>query len=295
MNDFRRALLLSLLFSVGCSGPQTRENGTMTNPEVGGSEYAEAMAKEHADDKPDPTPVTEPAAEGLPTQSSEVEYATIDGKKVTGYHASPSVEGEYPGVILIHEWWGLNDNIRAMADKLAAQGYHALAVDLYGGQVATTPDQAKTIMQSVQEAQGVDNLRQARTWLADVANAGQIGVMGWCFGGGWALTAGLTQGEAIDAVVMYYGRVKTKPEEVKPLEAPVLGLFGAEDQGIPVAQVKEFEAALQRAGENATIHVYEGAGHAFANPSGQNYQEQAAKDAWDKTLAFLAKHLKDEG
>jgi len=286
MNVFTLLVPAAVLALAACSGKQDTGQ-TTTN-----DEYGEAMATEHADEEPSASPATEPDPKGIETSGEEVEYGTVAGKKVSGYYATPSVEGDYPAVILIHEWWGLNDNIRAMADKLAAQGYQALAVDLYGGQVGTTPDEAKAIMASVREPEAVENLKVARVWLSDVGKASRVGVMGWCFGGGWALQAGLTQGDAIDAVVMYYGRVLTKAEEVEPLAAPLLGLFGAEDQGIPVDQVKEFEAALKAAGEHASIHVYEGAGHAFANPSGPRYQEEAAKDAWQKTIQFLDRHLK---
>lgn len=119
-----------------------------------------------------------------------------------------------------------------------------------------------------------------------------IGVVGWCFGGGWSLQTALALGDGIDATVIYYGRLVTDPAELEPLTSPVLGIFGSLDQGIPVETVREFESALDSLGKEATIHVYEGADHAFANPSGTRYNAEAAEDAWEKTMAFFAQNLR---
>lgn len=281
--------VVTLALAVGCSGSKAQEKtDTMTD-----EQYGDAMEKEHADDEPVPSGAEEQEGGAAATNGEEVQYGTVGEQNLTGYLAKPEGAEAGPAVILIHEWWGLNDNIRAMADKLASQGYTALAVDMYGGQVAESPDKAKKYMSAAMAdpQSGVQNLIAAREFLEE-KGAEKVGVIGWCFGGGWALEAGITQGTELDAVVMYYGRVKTEQEEVAPLAAPLLGLFGAEDTGIPPDQVKKFEAALDTAGEDAQIHIYEGAGHAFANPSGQNYQKEAAEDAWQKTLAFFDEHLK---
>jgi carboxymethylenebutenolidase len=210
-----------------------------------------------------------------------------------GYLVAPPTGAESaPGVVLIHEWWGLNDNIRAMADRLADAGYRALAVDMYGGQAAETPEGARALMEAAMAdpSAGVAILERAVAFLRE-GGAPQVGTIGWCFGGGWSLRAGLTQGEAVDAVVVYYGHVPTEASELASLQAPLIGFFGAEDGGIPVADVRAFEAALQANEARAEIHVYEGAGHAFANPSGANYQAAPAQDSWARTLAFFAEHL----
>lgn len=257
--------------------------------------YTERMAAEHKND----TPVQNASSElgrQVQLQGREVVYATIDGQQITGYLARPDTTRSHtPGVIVIHEWWGLNDNIRMMANKLAAEGYAALAVDLYRGNVANSPEQAKEAMQSVisDPRAAIENLKQAYQFLTQKQNATNVGVIGWCFGGGWSLQTALTMPEKIDATVIYYGQLVTEPEELKKLQMPVLGIFGAEDEGIPVKRVKEFEAALNDMGITNSIHIYEGAGHAFANPSGTRYQEQAAEDAWQKTIAFLNEHLKE--
>ena len=256
------------------------------------SEYAENMAREHAED----TPVSNEVSERAPASeitSETVTYATVNGEPVTGYLAVPAgPEGPLPGIIVIQEWWGLNDNIRSMADQLAGQGYRALAVDLYQGKTATTPDEAGKLMSAAMERADAltDNLVQAYDYLAK--DGQRVGTIGWCFGGGWSLATALALPDKVAATVMYYGRVVTDKAELEKLQMPVLGFFGAEDQGIPVESVREFEAALKSLGKDAEIHIYEGAGHAFANPSGQNYQEEPAKDSWTRTLAFFAKHLK---
>ena len=255
-------------------------------------DYAARMHKEHAQEAPTASPAVAPApAQRIVAQP--VEYATLGGKRISGHLARPlEAKGALPGLIVIQEWWGLNDNIKAMADRLAGEGYLVLAVDLYEGTVATTSEQAVATMQAAMKdpARLLDNLKQAHAYLKG-AGATKVGVVGWCFGGGWALETALALGDGIAATVVYYGRVTSDPAEIAKLKSPLLGLFGALDQGIPVEGVRKFEAALKAAGKPAEIVVYEGADHAFANPSGSRYQEQAAADAWQKTLAFLAKHL----
>ena len=263
--------------------------------------YGEAMSREHADDSPTATPLsTSSEMDGIVTE--EVVYATVDGAPVTGFLAQPDTEGmgvdaeSRPGVIVIHEWWGLNDNIRTMAEKLAAEGYVALAVDLYGGDVAETPDQARSLMSASmeREAELTSNVTQAYDYLVAQPGTESVGVIGWCFGGGWSLRTALALPDAIDATVIYYGQLVTAPDRLATLDMPILGVFGAEDQGIPVAQVRTFEQRLDSLGANATIEVYDGAGHAFANPSGERYLPDAAEDAWQKTLAFFDRYLKSE-
>ena len=257
--------------------------------------YGEAMSREHAEDSPTPTPLSASAdMEGITTE--DVAYATVDGTPVTGFLARPdSVEdGAAPGVIVIHEWWGLNDNVRSMAEKLAAEGYVALAVDLYSGEVAENPDQARSLMGASMEREAAltSNVQQAYDYLAAQTETTSVGVIGWCFGGGWSLRTALAMPQSIDATVIYYGQLVTDPDQLATLDMPILGIFGGEDQGIPVAQVRTFEQRLDSLGANATVEVYEGAGHAFANPSGERYVPDAAEDAWQKTLAFFDRYLK---
>jgi carboxymethylenebutenolidase len=137
-----------------------------------------------------------------------------------------------------------------------------------------------------------DNLRQAYRYLSTEAGATRVGTLGWCFGGGWSLNTALLMPESIAATVIYYGRLVTDPDALKTLDMPILGIFGSEDRGIPVETVDAFEKTMRDLNKDVTVKVYEGANHAFANPSGQRYDPQAAEDAWARTVAFLDQHLK---
>jgi carboxymethylenebutenolidase len=139
----------------------------------------------------------------------------------------------------------------------------------------------------------VENLRQAHAYLTTKGAATKVGVVGWCFGGGWALETALQLGDGIDAAVMYYGRTQSDPKALAPLRAPLLGLFGGKDEGIPVDGVRQMEHELVKQGKNATIVIYPEADHAFANPTGNRYLAGPATDAWERTLAFFAQHLKN--
>jgi carboxymethylenebutenolidase len=250
------------------------------------------MAHQHEGDAPVATEAAA-AAPAAEVETQTVTYATVNGQPVEGYLARPlGAEGPLPGVIVIHEWWGLNDNIRSMAEQLAGEGYRALAVDLYGRASASTPDEAQKLMRASldKSAELTENLKQAYAYLSDGGQ--KVGTIGWCFGGGWSLATALALPEDVDATVIYYGRLVTEKSELEKLRMPILGVFGSEDEGIPVESVKAFESALKELGKNASVHIYEGADHAFANPSGQNYQAEPAKDAWQKTLAFFAENLK---
>lgn len=257
-------------------------------------DFVDRMEVEHKNDKP----VANASAEYSSTvqvTTEEVTYATVEGNEITGYLARPEgKKGDLPGVIVIHEWWGLNDNIRMMTRRLAEQGYQALAVDLYNGESAESPDKAGKLAREAGENPevAISNLEQAYNFLAEQQNAPKVGTIGWCFGGGWSLQTALALPAQIDATVIYYGRLVTDTEQLKTLEMPILGIFGAEDNGIPPEEVKKFEAALNDVGVSNSIHIYEGAGHAFANPSGNRYVEEAAEDAWKKTTEFLETNLK---
>jgi len=277
---FKNLLIAGLLLTVAACGSEKKD-------------YLDRMDEEHKDDVP-----VENAASETP-QSAEVTeetvtYATVNGNEITGYLAKPEgAEGDLPGIIVIHEWWGLNDNIRMMTRRLAGEGYVALAVDLYNGKVAESPDSAGTYARSVEQEPALDNLTQAYNYLTENRNAKMVGSIGWCFGGGWSLQTALAMPEMIDATVIYYGRLVTNKDRLEKLTMPILGIFGAEDDGIPPSAVNEFEAALNDVGVTNSIHIYDGAGHAFANPSGNRYKKDAAEDAWMKTTAFFEEHLKE--
>lgn len=258
-----------------------------------GRENVEAMSREHAGDTANPSPAAaiEPARAVM--SDPRLPYVEYGDQLVYGYFAAPSdVFEPLPAVILIHEWWGLNDNVRAMADRLAGEGYMVLAVDLYGGETATTPDDARQLMLKVVEdpEPARQNLQAAYRFL-ETAGAPRIGSLGWCFGGGWSLNAALLFPDELDAAVIYYGQVTDDEETLRPVNTPILGLFGGADTGIPVASVEAFRASLERLRKDFEIYVYPDVSHAFANPTGQNYNAEAATDAWAKTVEFLGRYL----
>ena len=209
-----------------------------------------------------------------------------------GFFAEPKEKGNFPGVVMIHEWWGLNDNIKKMAENLAGSGYRVLAVDLYNGKIAKTQDEAKTLTSSLDKTQAIENMKAALKFLRD-KGAVKTASLGWCFGGGQSLQLALS-GAQMDATVVYYGTLETDENKLKSINWPVLGIFGDKDQSIPVAKVREFDKSLDNLKIVNEIYIYPGVGHAFANPSGDNFAPDETKDAWNKTLTFLNKHLKGE-
>ena len=257
------------------------------------ADYASDMREQHDGDAPTATPATD-GADAADVEAEEVTYATVGGVPVTGTLARPRGAGAgLPGVVVIHEWWGLNQNVESMARRVAALGYAALAVDLYGGQTATAPDRAMGLMEAAMRREGdaEENLRQAVDYLRVEAGAVRVGVLGWCFGGMWSLRAALAAPDAVDAAVVYYGRPVTDPARLRALGMPVLAHFGEADDSIPRDTVSAFIGALAEAGVEHEVFTYAGAAHAFANPSGQAYDARAAEAAWQRTTAFLAEHL----
>jgi carboxymethylenebutenolidase len=253
----------------------------------------DAMSREHAGETAEPSP----AAGIAPRRaviSERLPYAEVNDALVYGHFVFPAdMLDPLPAIIVFHEWWGLNDNIRAMADRLAGEGYIVLAVDLFGGKTADTPETARQLMTEVVEnpENARENIRRAYEFVENTAKAPRIASLGWCFGGGWSLNTAMLFPNDLDAAVIYYGQVTDNENKLYPINAPILGLFGAEDRGIPVESVQRFESALERLGKNYEIHIYPGARHAFANPTGQSYDAKVADDAWRRTLDFLAQNL----
>lgn len=282
-------VLLGLLVT-GCeSGQSDAEKAAIES----GRENVDAMAKEHADDTTEASPAvsSEPAK---PVISQSMPYTEHRDQLVYGYFSAPADMFEpLPAVIMIHEWWGLNDNIRAMADRLAGEGYIVFAVDLFAGKVASTPGEARALMMdAVENPEAVDdNIRAAFDFVSTTAGAPRVGSLGWCFGGGLSLKMAQLFPEQLDASVIYYGQTTSDDALLEPVQSPILGLFGADDTGIKVASVESFREALQRLDKNHEVHIYPGVGHAFANPTGRNYNAPAAEDAWRRTLKFLELHL----
>jgi carboxymethylenebutenolidase len=286
-------LIALMTLAIACGGSDTKKDEQPT--EQTEQEFTEAMGEEHKDDSPEASPQAKQDA-SADVETTKITYHKAGDREVKGFLSKPKgAEGNLPGIIVIHEWWGLNNNIKSMSEQLAAQGYVTLAVDLYEGRVADAPDKAKEYMTAAMENPDAvkQNLRSAYATLMK-QGATKIGVIGWCFGGAWSLQMGLMFPQKLDAMVIYYGRLVQDKEQLATLEMPILGIFGAEDAGIPVTGVKQFEKTLKELGKDADIRIYGGAGHAFANPSGENYVEEAAEDAWSRTTAFFAEHLKGE-
>jgi len=223
----------------------------------------------------------------LPVTTEDVIYF----EDYDGFLARPDIEGIYPGLVIIHEFWGLNDNMKQMAENLASHGYIVLAVNLFGVPAATTADEGRQLSSSYQPEQGIENMNGAVDYLIENYDVTKIGSIGWCFGGRESLNLALNN-DMMDATVIYYGRLVTDPAVLSSISWPVLGIFGGLDTGIPVDTVREFESALNELGITNEIYIYENANHAFANPSGDRYAPEEAQDAWEKTLVFLEKHLK---
>ena len=201
-----------------------------------------------------------------------------------------------PAVIMIHENKGLNDNIKKMANLLARNGYVVLAVDLFKGEVTTDRNRSSELSQYVRDNQDIAtaNLKSAVKYLSSLPNVNpeKIVSLGWCFGGGQSLQLALnSQDHPLAATIIYYGRLLTDNASLANIKWPVLGIFGDQDKSISVDSVKAFEMALNSNGIPNEIYIYKGVGHAFANPSGENYAPKETQDAWQKTLAFLEKHV----
>ncbi|MFB5597502.1 MAG: dienelactone hydrolase family protein [Nitrosopumilaceae archaeon] len=208
-----------------------------------------------------------------------------------GYLAKPVTDGDYPAVIMIHEWWGLNENIRDMAEKLASHGYVVFAVDLYDGNVATTADEARQLRSSFDEQYWIENMNTATVYVEENYSPEKIGSIGWCFGGGQSLNLAINNDE-MDATVIYYGSLVTDQESLSSINWPILGIFAELDQGIPPEQVNVFEDTLNILEIPNDIYIYPDVNHAFANPSGDRYAPEATMDAWQKTIEFFAVNLK---
>lgn len=205
----------------------------------------------------------------------------------------PAGPGPHPGLIVIHEWWGLNDWIKEQAQRFANEGYVALAVDLYRGQVATDPDTAHQLSRGLPQDRGVRDLTSAAAFLAHQKNVDphRIGAIGWCMGGGYAALLAVADPN-LKAVVINYGSLPTDKATLEKIQAAVLGNFGGQDRGITPDDVRAFETSMRSLGKNINVKIYSDAGHAFENPNNKTgYRAQDAADAQARSSHFLAEHL----
>ena len=240
------------------------------------------------------SPITTKAAMRAPesdTRSSEVIYGQTGEQQHKGYLSQPENKKVKSGLIVIHEWWGLNEDIHLMADQLAGLGYHSLAVDLYDGKSADGVREAFQLSTglSKNEDAALANLKEAYDYLTDELGVEKVGIIGWCLGGKWSLRGSLLLPNEIDATVIYYGSLIDDRAKLATLEMPIIGFIGTKDR--LHKQFIQFDEDLKALNKDYSVHVYEGAKHAFANASGMAYEAEAAEDSWEKTVAFLANHL----
>lgn len=238
------------------------------------------------------------AGEAIHEAGGKEPQATLRGKMTTmrspkagdfNVYISGKTDAEI-ALLLIHEWWGLNDNIKQTADRFSELGYTAYAIDLYGGRVTDDPSEASKWSKEIDRERALAKLRGTVEKINKKHK--KLAVIGWCFGGGWSLQASLAEPDKVDATIIYYGELETSPQVLRKLKGPVLGIFGDQDRWITTSKVNEFEKALKAARVDCKILRYD-ADHAFANPTGgERYKPMAARDAWKHTERFLERSLR---
>jgi carboxymethylenebutenolidase len=217
-----------------------------------------------------------------------------NGGQAYGYLAKPK-SGSGPGVIVIQEWWGLDDHIVEIADRLAAEGFVALAPDLFGGKVAHDTDEAGKYMEALPAEQAAKDLSGAVDYLIADANttSEKVGAVGFCMGGGFVLLLAAQQGDKIGAAVSFYGVGQGVPNQYRTVTAPIQGHYGEQDSFYPVDQARAQEQQIRAESQNEVEFFYYPAGHAFHNDKDKlgTYDAASAKQAWERTVSFLHEHL----
>lgn len=280
-----RLVVLALAFALfACS--RDREGQTPVDTATTAHDHGTAAATS--------PPAASTASSSTAPAPAMTEFPSANGN-ASGYLALPTTaEAKKPALIVIQEWWGVNDWIRGQADRFAQQGYVALAVDLYRGRVTSDPGEAHELSRGLPEDRAIADLKAAFDYLASRPDVDptRIGVIGWCLGGGYALALA-TNEPRVAATVINYGRLVTDHSTIAKITGPVLGNFGAEDRGIPPADVKRFGQTLTAAGKLGDIKLYEGAGHAFMSPENkEGYNAEAAQDAQSRIDRFFERRLR---
>ena len=216
--------------------------------------------------------------------------------KVRGFLALPRVPNRHPAIIVIHEWWGLNQWVKKQAANLAAHGYVALAVDLYQGKVTADPSEARKLKRDLRSDRAMRDLKAAFDYLAGRPDVDpkHIGSLGWSMGGGLALQLAIYE-PRLAACVVNYGPLPTNLADIQKINARVLGIFGSLDRGISPDKVRAFESCMSAVKKSVDIEIYDGAGHAFESPANKNgYRPEAAAEAWVHTLKFFEQAQESE-
>jgi len=226
-------------------------------------------------------------------KTETVQFKSGD-QTIGGFLAAPDTAGPHPAIVVIHEWWGLNDWVKEQAEKLAGQGYVALAVDLYRGKTATDPGEAHELMRGLPQDRAIKDLKAAFDYLQTRPDVRKdhIAAIGWCMGGGLAVQFAVHE-PLLRACVVNYGALPTDPGDLQNIGAPILGNFGADDKGITPADVKAFEQSMSKLHKFVNLKIYDNAGHGFENPNNTAaYKPEAAADAWNRTIFFLKTAVK---
>ena len=213
------------------------------------------------------------------------------GLEIQGYLAEPEDEEAKAGLIVIQEWWGLTDDIKEIADRYSVEGYLAFAPDLYHGQAATEPDEARKLAMSMERDIAAQEIDAAIAWMKAEHGLAKVGCVGYCMGGGLTLATAIRPSSNVDAVHVYYGGGMPSAEQIATITVPVLGSYGAEDGGIPAEQVDMLREALTSNGVTNDITLYPGAEHSFFNDTRPAYNEDAAMDSWMKSVEWFDEHL----
>lgn len=249
---------------------------------------------------PGAAPAGETAFQGGPERAVVAEtlaYAEVDKKLVKGHFAFPEDMVEpLPAVVMIHEWWGLNPSARALADRLASEGFIVLAVDLFDGATAeSAPDARKLMLGVVEKPESAEqNIARACEWLLETTGAPSVATVGFGFGGGWSLHAAGVMPDKLSAAVIYYGQVSDSEDSLSAIEAPLLGFFATNDTAVPEQTVNEFEAVLEKLGKNYVIEMYDGVKGGFADPNSRNFNDKLASATWEQMLGFLREHSSED-
>lgn len=283
--------ILAAMVLTGCGGGDEPAQ-TLADPSPAVAAAPGGAGSETERSQPDAGAVMAPRR---PVIEETIAYGEATDRNLTGFLALPEdVFEPPPGVLVIHEWWGLNDDVRALARRLAGEGFVVLAIDLYGDQVAETTTQAQAHMARVMDAPqaALDNIAQGLEFLRRYALAPRVAVYGWSFGGTWSLQAGLSFPEDIDAVVTYYGQIVTDEIELEKLRAPLIGIYAGRDESLPSKSVVEFRSALNGAGREAAVRIFPESRREFANPASENYHHQDAEEAWSLVVDFLRDALR---
>jgi carboxymethylenebutenolidase len=238
----------------------------------------------------------DPAGKGEPARvprafTGQMVKITSGSEQIDAYLATPSKPAR-GALVVVHEWWGLNDWPKKVAGRFATRGYVVIVPDLYRGQVAKDQELAHELSRGLPEERALADIRAAGAYVEslEAARGRKLGVIGFCMGGGLALRAALDS-SAFQATVVCYGSPVTDPARLKTLAGPVLGIFGGEDRGIGPEQTGALKKALEEAGIGGAVHVYPGVGHAFLNEERTGYKYEVARQAWDEIEAFLARTL----